>query len=445
MPIRRRTGVRSVVFGTVIAVAAYVLFCIPAPPACAGPEIQPASYGYFDFPTCVRYALVHSNEFMKNRLEIQIRSVDVKDAHSEVLPTVQVLTRYYLTRATNSGQSSNRLNVQMAMTNWNPYVALLKIKGNEILVDIGKTAHLEKISENTGSMAKLFYRIHILEKMLRARREVAALHTSKVNYGKSRCDQGSMEQLELQVWTNKLKSEQLKTRSLEKELAEKTALLKGLMNYDPDFQLPLDTRDATNQVLNGFNGRGVNFANVQGQNLKLLMAAKKEQFQSNMVTGSYVALLPKPLLLLENIQNEVDRTSGFNLALGLDYTLWDGFKRVREVKRQKLKAQQLQLDRQELSQSLYREFQKLHSEVGISGEKEGFSREQAKLAELMEERSLLQYKSGAVPYEEYLQRRIEKVEANLDALNSVQDRVLALIDLAVIAGGLDKYNARIRY
>jgi len=71
--------------------------------ATAGSSQKPESYGYFDFPTCLRYALVHSETFLKNRLEIQVKSVDVKDAHAEVLPTIQLVTRYYFARTDSTG------------------------------------------------------------------------------------------------------------------------------------------------------------------------------------------------------------------------------------------------------------------------------------------------------------------------------------------------------
>ena len=64
---------------------------------------------------------------------------------------------------------------------------------------------------------------------------------------------------------------------------------------------------------------------------------------------------------------------------------------------------------------------------------------------MSEEKSFSFYKSGTVPYEEYVQKRIEKVEAHVTAVTSSEERVQALIELATLAGGLDKYNARIRY
>jgi outer membrane protein TolC len=141
----------------------------------------------------------------------------------------------------------------------------------------------------------------------------------------------------------------------------------------------------------------------------------------------------------------VDRTSGFNLALGLDYTIWDGFKRVREIKKQKMKAEQLSIDRDKYSQRLYNQFKRLRADLDLSGEREGFYREQARLAELTEEKAFLQYKAGEVPYEQYVERRLEKVQSYVDSLSSLEGRVSSLIDLATIAGGLNKYNAGIRY
>jgi outer membrane protein TolC len=90
-------------------------------------------------------------------------------------------------------------------------------------------------------------------------------------------------------------------------------------------------------------------------------------------------------------------------------------------------------------------FKDLRNSLSIAGETEGFSREQATIAELSEEKAFLAYKAGDLPYEEYMNRRIDTVEAQLEAVKSAQDRVVSLIDLATMAGGLNKYNAGIRY
>ncbi len=429
----------------VLFLAACVLLFPQALPASQEAKVQKESRGYFDFPTCVRYALVHSEDFLKSRIDIQIASADVKDAHAEILPTLSIITRYYINRAQAQSTSGTPLSVQLFITNWDPYLALLKIKSSGIMVDIGTTKHYDKISENISQMAKIFYRIHVLEKTIRARKQILALQQDKVSYGQSRHEQGTVDPLEVRLWTNNLKGERVKLKTLEAELEEKIGQLKMLMGYHPDYYLPLDTRDAANQILAGFNGQLVTYAEIQGGNLALKISAKKEQFQSNLVTGAYVALVPKPVFVLEDIQNQVDRTSGFNLALGLDYTVWDGFKRVRDIKRQKMKAELLKIDRDQLSQRLYNNFKRLRGELDLSGEREGFYREQARLAEMTEEKAFLQYKAGEVPYELYVEKRLEKVQAYVDSLNSLEGRVTSLIDLATIAGGLNKYNVGIRY
>ena len=176
-------------------------------------------------------------------------------------------------------------------------------------------------------MAKLFYQIHTLEKSIRIRRQVLALNQDKVNYGSSRNEQGSLDPIQVRLWDNNLRGARLKLRRLDKEREQRITELKALMGYPPDFHLPLDTRDAANQILGGFNGQFVTFADVQGGNLGLKIAAKKEQVQSNLVTGSYLALVPRPTLLVEDIGNQVDRTSGFNFAVGVEYSIWDGFRR----------------------------------------------------------------------------------------------------------------------
>jgi outer membrane protein TolC len=411
-------------------------------------QIKPESYGYFDFPTCVRYALVHSDALTQNRIDIQLKSIDLKDAHSEILPTVQLVTRYYLVRTDDvyySGSSGSRWQIQFNMTNWNPYLALLKIKSQGIMVDIAKISHFDKISDTTANIARIFYSIHCLEKSIRGSKQILALVQDKLNFAKSKNDQGKIDPLEFQTMQNDYRAQQIKVKSLENDLQEKTGQLKAIIGYHPDYFLPLDTRDATNQILNGFKPNWITFADIQGGNLRLKIAAKKEQMQSNAVTGAYVALAPQPAFVFQDNSNTPNAASGLNLALGLDYFLWDGFRRVRDVKRQKLLAQKYNLDREQLSQELYMKFKKLRSGMGLSGERESLSRERAKLADLAEEKAFTNYKSGRIEYGDYMDQRIKKTQAHLDAAESLQPRVNDLIELATISGGLNKYNAAIRY
>ncbi|MGD9819522.1 MAG: TolC family protein, partial [Desulfomonilaceae bacterium] len=243
-------------------------------------------FGYFDFPTCVRYAFVHSESLVSNKLDIQVASVDLKDAQAELLPTFQLITRYYFIRTDDvNNPNPSKFNVQFAMTNWNPYEALIKIRARSIFVDIAKLAHFDKISDNVANMAKLFYAINNLQSNIKGQKQILAIYNNKVNFGKSKFEQGNLDSFTLQSWTNSLRAQQLKIKSLERELEQKLSMLKTLMGYHPDYYLPLDTRDAANQILNGFNGKWLTFADIQGRNIKLKMAAKKEQAQSVMVTG----------------------------------------------------------------------------------------------------------------------------------------------------------------
>lgn len=428
------------IFGAVMC----LLMCAMAVTAKAGDAPRSGSYGYFDFPTCVRYALVHSDEFLRNRLEIQIRSADLKDAHSEILPTVELTTRFYLARAGNEF-GDDPLNIELRLRDYNPALALFKIKGQGIMVDIGKISHFSKISQGIAHIAKAFYAIDLLKRQIRARKQMMALQQEKVTYGKSRIDQGAVDPLQVRLWRNAVRGERIQLKTLEDRLETRIAELKVLMGYHPDYYLPLDTRDAVNQILDGFNGRLVTFADIQGTNFSLKILAKKEQLQSVKVSGAYVALLPQPTVLMESLSGEQDRRSGFNFAVGLTYVLWDGFARVRDIKRQKMIARQMNIDRRQRSRELYNFYRQLTSLLDLSGEREGFQREQAKLSELSEERSLLRYKSGDIPYEVYLESRISRVDANLAAMGVRETRVNALIDLATLAGGLNRYNARIRY
>lgn len=407
------------------------------------PTQQPSYYGYFDFPTCVRYALVHSDQLLDSRIEVQLKSINLKDAHAELLPTIEMASRYYLTRTSET--AGNRFNVSFYMRNWNPYLALFKIKGYNVLMDIATITHDRKISEGIAKLAKLFYRIHLLEKRIRLHRQKLALEQEKVNYGKSRLEQGAIDDVLYRTWHNQLRTDRISLKNLENQLEQEVAELKSLIGYHPDYYLPLDTRDAVSQILAGFNGQMIAFSDIQGANLTLKTLAKKEQLESVQLAGAYFQLLPQPMLLFESLSNQPDRTSGSNIAIGVDYTMWDGFRRVRDIKRRKFLARRAEIDRKEMSETLYRNYKKLMSVLDLSSERETVAHERVKLAEMNEERVLLNYRSGDVPFEQYVGSRVTKVESDINAVGILEPRVMALIDLATLAGGLDKYNARIAH
>jgi outer membrane protein TolC len=434
---------------SVIIVALLVCLILPCERVFAETRLQPSTYGYFDFPTCVRYALVHSETLMKNRLEIQIQSADLKDAHGEIFPTFEVQTRYYFARtrninyaATSGGQ---KFSASLVMSNFNPMVALVKIKAKSILVDAATTTHQHKISEHIGNLGKLFYRISFLEKTIRAEKQIAALLKNKVNYAKTRNEQGDFDPITSRVLVNNQRAQEIKIRGLENALEQGKRQLKIMIGFQPDFHIPLDTRDAANQILLGFNGNHSTFADVQAGNLGLKVIAKREQFQSNMVSAAYLLLLPRPVVIFQDLNNQVDAASGTTFGVGMDYTLWDGFRRVRDIKRQKLRASQIRIERNEAAQQLYDRFKALRADIKLSAEKEGYAREQISLSEASEERALNQYKAGTLTYDIYMDQGVAKVQASLGALNAVMERVNALIDLATISGGLDRYNAGIQY
>jgi outer membrane protein TolC len=412
----------------------------PGPP---GP-MQATVYRRFDFPTCVHYALTHSDELLRNRLDIQLRSADLKDAHAEVLPTFSLRSYYYIERASNQNDQSP-FGVQVVMSNWNPYLALLKIQAQNVIVDIARTGHKLKISQGVGHMARLFYQIQQVEQELKVRKHLLGLMQRKFEYVHTRHEQGEIDDIELRLLRNTVRGRRLQVKELEIRAQSLLAQLKLLMGYHPDQNIPLDTRNVTNQLLAGFQGENVTFADIQGRNLDLKILAKKEQVQSHRVTGAYVALMPQPSMMLQGIQNQVDTSDGTNLSVGFTYQLWDGFKAVRDIRRQKITLRKLGIDRRQRSRELYNEFQELRSGLKLAKEYEAYHLEQLNLARLAEERTFMFYKEGSASFREYIDARIARAESQIGYLVALQKRVLSLIDLATLAGGLNRYNAAIRF
>jgi outer membrane protein TolC len=326
---------------------------------------------------------------------------------------------------------------------WNPYLAIGKIKARGILVDIAKDSHSEKIADGVSKVAKLFFGIYSVEQEIKARRHILALQRKVLQYWRTLHRQKRISDVEFKAHRHTLEKQQLQLKYLEQQREYLVSDLKLAIGYHPDYHLPLDTRDAPNQILAGVRGDLITFTDIQARNLNLRMLAKREQLQSSLVTGAYVELLPRPMLIMESLSNEVDRSSGFNFGFGLNYNIWDGFKRVRNIRRQKMEMRQLNLDRNMLSKKLYIEYRKLHTSLEMSAEKERLFHEAVRLAEYRADQAYSQYTAGRSQYPSYIRAVISKLQSKMEGLNLLQERVTAMIDLATLAGGLNRYNGAI--
>ncbi len=380
----------------------------------------------------------------------------MKDSHADLLPTLKMQAALYLSRAGRN--TGNPVTVNYLVDNYNPLGALLTIKSQQIAVDIAKTMHKQKVSRGIAEIAKAFVEIEARNKLIRSQNAVKSKWDEKIAYLRSMEDRGKVEKLWVDRWELSRKEIGLKIETLKAERDEYIDKLKHLIGYHPDYFLPLDTRDAVNQILGGFNGKGITFADVQGRNLGLKILAKREQLESNLVSATYVAILPQPLIIFQDISNQVDRTSGLNLLVGFKYNIWDGFQGVRRIKRQKMEARQAKIEREEKSRDMYEAYKKLRSTMDMIDRQEALLREQKGVAQAttkqMKElarmypdiRPLQPGQSpDSLPRARVLDAELKELESKAQSVDAWQSRAAALVELATLAGGLNNYNARIRH
>ena len=186
--------------------------------------------------------------------------------------------------------------------------------------------------------------------------------------------------------------------------------------------------------------------------------AKREQLESNLVSATYVAILPQPMIIFQNISNEVDRSSGLNFLFGFKYNLWDGFKGVRRIKRQKMEARQAKIERKEKSRELYEAYKKLRTTLDMTDKQEALVRDQKRIAaataKQMQELERMfptipALRPGespdSLPRTRVFNSELNVLESKVKSVEAWRSRARALVELATLAGGLNKYNARIRH
>ena len=110
-----------------------------------------------------------------------------------------------------------------------------------------------------------------------------------------------------------------------------------------------------------------------------------------------------------------------------------------------MKYRKAKIDRRKRSRELYMAYRDLIGTLQLHSEHEAILRERTKLRELDEERAYMNYKSGVIPYADYVQYRIANIKSSIALTQVLSKRVFATIDLATLAGGLSRYHAQLKY
>ncbi len=397
-----------------------------------------ATEGLLNFDGLVNLAVRQSPYFTKSALEIEIRRMDESDSRYAMVPPLTFRTYYYVNRPHEvSVFNSQPYSLSFSMEPYNPVGSYLTLQAQKLASQMAILAHLKAISEGLANLGKMFLDLSTLKRLATYQADVVSLARENLTYAQNRQSIGTGTSLEAKLAAQELELAQDEKARL--QLSEKRTLgqVKSFLGLKAEQNLNLDLRDARRQVLGSFDPATTTLAEAKGRSYDLKMLELKKHLQGYNVSLAKAKILPN-ILFTTQTPDPLSLTSahGLYVGFGLEVPVWDGFKRIRNVSRQKAIQKQYGAEKDSKESDLGDQWEATQGEVHDAASTLKLAQSQEELARLKERQAEIRYQSGAVQLPDYLEGRKATLEAQKNAAVKLMNYHAAVLRLRLISGDL---------
>lgn len=432
------SGRKILLFLLMLLAAATGAFAAPpapeAPAAATLQEAEPVT-GPLNYDRAVRLAIRRSPYFTRSSLEIEVKRLDEKDSKFDMVPGLTFRTQYYVNQP--SDQDSRPYSLSFASRKYNPLESYFTLQARKMFTQIAILAHMQVVAEGIQKLGQMFLQLDALNRTAAWQQELVDLARRNLDYFENRSRIGTGTTLEVRVATQELaaaRAEQDRIASSRKRLEEK---IKAFIGLKPHQTLELDWKEARRQVTGGFDINAATLGQARNRSYLLKIAELRKELQNYNIMMAKARLLPSVYVSAST----PDPLSGLQsrdlfFSVGLEVPVWDGFKRVRNISRQKTVLRQYGAETEEKDLELADKWNEAKDNLHAAevARKAALAREE--LARLKERQSEIRYHSGGEPLPVYLEGRKGLIAAQNDAFMRNLDCDLALLRLRHLSGDL---------
>jgi outer membrane protein TolC len=394
---------------------------------------QPAN-----FNECVRVALRQSPFFTKSSLEIDVRRLDEADSKSDFFPGLQISSRYYPSQP-NNPNVSNPLDYYVAIStgDYNPFVALFSFKAKKLITQIATLGHLKVISTGLKRLGSAFLQLNSMEHQAQLQRSLRELAQEKLRYVREKQKLGEVPPMEVDIASQE---EVLAQAKLETVIASQGQIRQGIRNFldlEPDQPLRLDLKQTRRQVLGDFDPAQASLDKAQERDFDVRMKQLTQKLQTYKVTLAKMRFIPNFNLALETpdpVSSTINRGTFF--SVGLKFPIFDGFKRIRDIKRQNTILKQFASEEDVKAKELSQTWREAKEKLKSAGTVLKVADAQAELARLKERQAETLYRTGETEFSLFMTARQARVKAQKEALAAALEYDLAALELRHLSGDL---------
>jgi outer membrane protein TolC len=394
--------------------------------------------GPTDFDHSVRLALKQSPFFTKSSLEIEIRRLDEKDSKSDLFPSLTGTARYFPIQPKNNAVG-NTIDYSFGVStgNYNPLFGYLSLKANRIVTQIATLAHMKVISAGLERMGKAFLQLNAAETLAKLRAQATGLARENLRYAKEQQSLGQVTPLEVQIASQETEVASAEQEVLISSRSRTQTAIKEFLGLKPDQPLQLDTSQARRQVLGDFAPKNASLQEAESRNFDIRIKKLAQELQSWHVTLAKMKFVPSFNMALQSQDPlSYNGVQGAFFSIGLSFPIFDGFKRFRDIDRQKKALNQFASEETVKSDELSQKWREAEENLNVAATSLRVSQAQAELARLKETQAETLYRAAEKDFSILMAARQNRVKAQMNAVKKSLDYDLAVLELRHLSGDL---------
>lgn len=405
-----------------------------------------------NFQECVRVTLAQSPLLTKSSIEIESRRLDVGDAYSQYIPTMNVTTTFYLRlpeyKSTYTGSDDRkRYDLSFSTGTWNPLVTVFDVQAKKEIVNIAVLSHLKVIDGGLKRLGSVFLKLGMVESMLQLAREKEDLAVKNLEYVKTKVGLGQGAMLDVRIAETRINVVKAEAERLRSNKAALVDELKFIMGLPVEQKVNFSLADAPHQVLDDFNPASVTVEKLRKHSFTLRIHSYEKELQKKNIALSYVRFMPSISFGFTSVStlNSADYKSDSsifpfmypNISLNMPFDWWT---KGRDVSRQYKKLAQLNVEGRNLEFTLLNQFQQALSGLRAANSDVKLAESNLELQKLVAQQAQFRFDSGQVEYDALVKAMSEYLKTKQEYITKQYQRDSALLEVRSVSGEFqDRY------
>ncbi|TVM33114.1 hypothetical protein DQK91_13220 [Oceanidesulfovibrio marinus] len=416
-----------------------VLLCVLASPGLAADEneedvapIVPTEPLKFD--DALRLTLQQSPQLVSSAVEIKVKRLDVWDTRADLLPDFYLTSNIRLNNPDD--RTSKPFSFNFSFGSYDPIRAYFSIESKQLLTDYAVLEHLSVIDDVFGSIGKVYMTLNFLDKLKQNYVKGVELANQNKAFATKRYNEGWGLALDVLIADKALKEAQQKRDQADSDRLVALDRLKGFLGLMPEQAVTLDLKDARKQLLRDFDFRNVSLEYAIENSIELKQRRIDVLLQKDKLTLAYAKYFPQYSFGINREYSSRSNNDVYMATIGFVVPLWDWGERYRNVVREKRGIRKVRAEYRTKTLEFRSDFLDMRNDALKLATNLKLAHNEAEIDALKKQKAEIQFKSGSLPFPEYIGALQDSLSARTVLLSKEFEYDLKLFEFRKFTGHL---------